>query len=179
VRTFLLLLLIAVGGVYSVDINVTYPTNATSFGPGQCSFLTQTTTLFTNQSTSNNTSCYLYLNGGFLQLASNFTNAPNNSAFNFTGLTLAGNYSVSCVSSDSNTTAASASAYAYYSGMTSCAAKPATINTTTTQNTTKVYTQVTIPYFNIREVMFLLLVGMSLYGMFHFLTMDRSMVSEG
>jgi len=153
-----------------MNISMLYPTNGSTFGPSQCSFRGTPNITFTTGSSNRNVVCSLFLNGVFQNNQSkNLTlNGPTN--LTFTGLVTAGNYSMTCWAYDSINSTTNATAWANLWAMTGCWAQSQLGVTTssTIVTTTYFYQPLVIPYFDIKNILFLLLLGCAVIGIVHY-----------
>ena len=153
-----------------MNISMLYPTNGSTFGPAQCSFMGTPSITFTTGSSNRNVVCSLYLNGICqTNQSKNLTlNGPTN--LTFTGLTTAGNYSMTCRAYDSINSTTDATAWASLWAMTGCWAQSQLGVTTssTIVNTMYFYQPLVIPYFSINNILFLLLLGCAVIGIVHY-----------
>jgi len=152
----------------SVNLVIVSPTNASLIN--SCNFTALIFTGFQNGTTGRTATCNLSYDGQFITTQTK--NVSNGfSTFIFYNLTNNGNYSLTCQAQDSFSVSQVVSVHTQYYDMTACYADfyKKTSNTTTTF----LYSKFEIEYFNVSEVLGVMLLGLAMFGMVSYATRLR------
>jgi hypothetical protein len=152
----------------SVNLVIANPANETLIS--SCNFTALIFTGFQNGTTGRTATCNLSYDGQFITTQTK--NVSNGfSTFIFYNLTNNGNYSLTCQAQDSFSVSQVVSVHTQYYDMTACYADfyKKTSNTTTTF----LYSKFEIEYFNVSEVLGVMLLGLAMFGMVSYATRLR------
>jgi hypothetical protein len=152
----------------SVNLVIVSPYNGSLIS--SCNFTALIFTGFQNGTTSRTATCNLSYNGQFITTQTK--NVSNGfSTYVFYNLTNNGNYSITCQAQDSFSVSQTVSVHTQYYDMTACYADfyKKTSNTTTTF----LYSKFEIEYFNVSEVLGVMLLGLAMFGMVSYATRLR------